>query len=186
MNTGWAFHVMLSWFGCEIIQLIHKRDYRLGLSSYVIMLWLWNYTARTQPAAHRNASQIARFMGPTWGPPRSCRPQMGPVLAPWTLLSGVLLPEKKVWSRISCNLLAASRTQSSSPPWSFSRIHSVSKSQLTADISDENKHPNIYTVPLLKPYITILQCYSLVALDILKRIHCDWYDICIAAAIANG
>ena len=32
--------------------------------------------------------QIARFMGPTWGPPGSCRPQMGPMLAPWTLLSG--------------------------------------------------------------------------------------------------
>ena len=34
-------------------------------------------------------SQIARFMGPTWGPPGSCRPQMGPMLAPLTLLSGV-------------------------------------------------------------------------------------------------
>ena len=33
-------------------------------------------------------TQIARFMGPTWGPPGSCRPQMGPMLAPWTLLSG--------------------------------------------------------------------------------------------------
>ena len=32
--------------------------------------------------------QLARFMGPTWGPPGSCRPQMGPMLAPWTLLSG--------------------------------------------------------------------------------------------------
>ena len=28
-------------------------------------------------------------MGPIWGPPGSCRPQMGPVLAPWTLLSGI-------------------------------------------------------------------------------------------------
>ena len=39
-------------------------------------------------------SQIARFMGPTWGPPRSCRPQMGPIamLAPWTLLSGLQHP----------------------------------------------------------------------------------------------
>ena len=27
-------------------------------------------------------------MGPTWGPPGFCRPQMGPMLAPWTLLSG--------------------------------------------------------------------------------------------------
>ena len=35
--------------------------------------------------------QIMRFMGPTWGPPGSCRPQMGPMLAPWTLLSGTLL-----------------------------------------------------------------------------------------------
>ena len=28
------------------------------------------------------------FMGPTWSPPGSCRPQMGPMLAPWTLVSG--------------------------------------------------------------------------------------------------
>ena len=35
-------------------------------------------------------SQIARFMGPTWGPPGSCWPQMGPILAPWTLLSGLM------------------------------------------------------------------------------------------------
>ena len=27
-------------------------------------------------------------MGPTWGPPGSCQPQMGPMLAPWTLLLG--------------------------------------------------------------------------------------------------
>ena len=30
-------------------------------------------------------------MGPTWGPPGSCRPRMGPMLAPWTLLSGMSL-----------------------------------------------------------------------------------------------
>ena len=27
-------------------------------------------------------------MGPTWGPPGSCRPQIGPMSAPWTLQSG--------------------------------------------------------------------------------------------------
>ena len=32
------------------------------------------------------SAQIAKFMGPTWGPPGSCRPQMGPMLASWTLL----------------------------------------------------------------------------------------------------
>ena len=30
-------------------------------------------------------------MGPTWGPPGSCQPQVGPMLAPWTLLSGNVL-----------------------------------------------------------------------------------------------
>ena len=36
-------------------------------------------------------SQIAKLMGPIWGASGSCRPQMGPMLAPWTLLSGVYL-----------------------------------------------------------------------------------------------
>ena len=31
---------------------------------------------------------IARFMGPTWGPFGAGRTQVGPMLAPWTLLSG--------------------------------------------------------------------------------------------------
>ena len=35
------------------------------------------------------ASQKTRLMGPTWGPSGSCRPQMGPMLAPWNLLSGL-------------------------------------------------------------------------------------------------
>ena len=33
---------------------------------------------------------IARLMGPTWGPYGADRTQMGPTLAPWTLLSGQL------------------------------------------------------------------------------------------------
>ena len=35
-----------------------------------------------------NYTQIAKFLKPTWGPPGSCRPQMNPMLAPWTLLLG--------------------------------------------------------------------------------------------------
>ena len=35
-------------------------------------------------------SQVGKFMGPSWVPPGSCRPQMGPMLAPWTLLSGIV------------------------------------------------------------------------------------------------
>ena len=37
-------------------------------------------------------SQIARFMGPTWGPSRADRTQVGPMLAPWTLISGLPKP----------------------------------------------------------------------------------------------
>ena len=44
-------------------------------------------------------------MGPTWGPPGSCRSQMGPMLAPWTLLSWLSDPigaALKCKSRCQC------------------------------------------------------------------------------------
>ena len=34
-------------------------------------------------------SLIARFMGPRWGPVGTDRTQLGPMLAPWTLISGL-------------------------------------------------------------------------------------------------
>ena len=40
-----------------------------------------HYTTRLK------TTQIAKFMGTTWGPHGSCRSQMGPMLAPWSLLS---------------------------------------------------------------------------------------------------
>ena len=43
-------------------------------------------------------SQIARFMGPTWGPPESCRSKMGPMLAPWILLSGLIYGWTNGWA----------------------------------------------------------------------------------------
>ena len=53
-------------------------------------------------------TQIAKLMGPTWGPAGSCRPQMGPMLAPWTLLSRYIPHIRRVggycglvWSRVS-------------------------------------------------------------------------------------
>ena len=53
--------------------------------------WLkWCDFRGSRPSDHSQSilPQVARFMGPTWGPPGSCRSQMGPMLAPWTLLSG--------------------------------------------------------------------------------------------------
>ena len=38
-------------------------------------------------------------MGPTWDPPGFCRPQMGPMMAPWTLLSGMAYAlRRKAWN----------------------------------------------------------------------------------------
>ena len=64
--------------------------------------------------AHRyNTSQITKFMGPTWGPPGSCRPQMGPMLALWTLLSWILqLIKYQLLHQSSDNLLFRERALS--------------------------------------------------------------------------
>ena len=39
---------------------------------------------------HWLSSPIARFIGPTWGQSGADRTQVGPMLAPWTLLSGIV------------------------------------------------------------------------------------------------
>ena len=41
---------------------------------------------------YEQSPQIAKFMGSTWGPPGSSRPQVSPMLAPWTFLSGTMRP----------------------------------------------------------------------------------------------
>ena len=49
-------------------------------------LWINDYSSIVPVLVE--VPQIAKFMGPTWGPPGSCRPQMGLMWASWTLLSG--------------------------------------------------------------------------------------------------
>ena len=54
-----------------------------------------------------------RFMGPTWGPSGANRTQVGPMLATWTLLSGLILRDESAfvevmgcrWTATSHNLL---------------------------------------------------------------------------------
>ena len=45
-------------------------------------------TVIMQSVNNSKGALIARVMGPTWGPSGADRTQVGPVLAPWTLLSG--------------------------------------------------------------------------------------------------
>ena len=49
------------------------------------------------PSSITITSHVARFMGPTWVPPGSYQPQMGPMLAPWTLLSG-MVQNNMIWN----------------------------------------------------------------------------------------
>ena len=49
------------------------------------LIWQWYPNSGHWPSI----SLIARFMGPTWDPPGDDRTQVGPMLAPWTLLSGL-------------------------------------------------------------------------------------------------
>ena len=49
------------------------------------------YLPKQQKRKHKKYvinSQLARFMGLTWGPPGADK--MGPMLAPWTFLSGFI------------------------------------------------------------------------------------------------
>ena len=48
---------------------------------------LLTMTATEASKSHKNGSLIARFVGPTWDPSGADRTQVGPMLAPWTLLS---------------------------------------------------------------------------------------------------
>ena len=67
--------------------------------------------------------QITKFMGPTWGPPGSCRPQMGPMLAPWTLLSGTLHHQECWLTSISQGLYSLScRTSYRKISWSLKAV----------------------------------------------------------------
>ena len=62
------------------------------------ILWLWMPWLFLPTSSHSidfiGPSLIARFMGPTWGPSGADRTQVGPMLAPWTLPSGLFFMRK--------------------------------------------------------------------------------------------
>ena len=82
----WSSHAWCAW--CHMrstkFQLIESHSYKYIT---ITTIWIGCCISRAQ-------SQISKFMGPTWGPPGSFRPQMGPMLAPWTLLSGMVTKRK--------------------------------------------------------------------------------------------
>ena len=75
------YDISLIWYISYMIYLL----YLSGVARFHLMAIPMFTTAASVPFL------IARFMGPTWGPSGADRTQMGPMLAPWTLLSGVPL-----------------------------------------------------------------------------------------------
>ena len=53
------------------------------------------------------SSPESKVTWPTWGPPESCRPQVGPMWAPWTLLSGWCYWLGSSVAKMNCNVLMA-------------------------------------------------------------------------------
>ena len=70
---------------CILMNKIIFFDNNFKESEYNISNKVW---VERKLFIHQLYTQITKFMGPTWGPPGSCWPQIGPVSAPWTLLSG--------------------------------------------------------------------------------------------------
>ena len=65
----------------ETMRFVHKT----GMS----MTWCNQQWTSGFPQEGRH-SMIAKFMGPKWGSPGAGRTQVGPMLATWTLISGLL------------------------------------------------------------------------------------------------
>ena len=73
---------VLSFFFGRLTTEVIARQEECAIVQYQLCSTQENHLISTR-------SQRAKLIGPTWGPPEFCRPQMGPILAPWALLSGV-------------------------------------------------------------------------------------------------
>ena len=109
----------ITWYSAQTnnynSQILHSRTTSHTLPSwtcYGVSSWDLQNKVDTwyiESALHlefHSCSQIARFIGPTWGPPGSCRPQMGPS----TLLSGLLLTYKPQTTVNICATVVAVHT----------------------------------------------------------------------------
>ena len=82
------------WLGCNGLKLCHmKQKYISCVGPGKFQGNYSQYNACSCPGflcwqIVNNLSLIAWFMGPTWGPSGADRTQVGPMLAPWTLLFG--------------------------------------------------------------------------------------------------
>ena len=86
-QSGDTFLALISWINRSEPP---KRQLGMGVIDRDLYVVKGVYMASAcQPCRIQSVTaQIARFMGPTWGLSGADRTQVGPMLAPWTLLSG--------------------------------------------------------------------------------------------------
>ena len=84
-NKAWAVGII---FGIHDIYDIFSQQWYLSMPDQL------HYIRSVMPEAgikgRDKSSLIARFMGQTWGPSGADRTQVGPMLVPWTLSSGII------------------------------------------------------------------------------------------------
>ena len=83
--------------GCHIL-LLRMGDY---VPRHIMALW-----------KQRKPSLIARFMEPPWDPSGTDRTQVGPMLVPWTLLSGITRLFSKAGSYANDSICQSNRVDS--------------------------------------------------------------------------
>ena len=86
-----GIETMTSWIGNaspqkrQVIRSFHvpsRLCHSVKLEESNTLIWRhWNARVSEYPRIHEacNYTLITRFMGSTWGPPESCRPQVGPI-----------------------------------------------------------------------------------------------------------
>ena len=96
-QSGWPTHVDdENWYGI----------FRLLIMLGPMTLSLHQNKTTASSITRKWLSLIARFMGPTWGPSGADRTQVSPMLAPWTLLSGMFTNTKPAlgyFKTVSCS-----------------------------------------------------------------------------------
>ena len=81
------------WFPCyNIINILHAFPTNFTPNCGCIYRKIFTMQRNMENTAMQQyAGMIAKFMRPSWGPTGADRAQVGPMLAPWTLLSGLPL-----------------------------------------------------------------------------------------------
>ena len=95
-----------------------------------------------------NGTQIATFIGPTWGPSGADRTQVGPMLAPWTLLSGKLCYTHSTGLNF-CKASLETRFQ----VWTETAMWKINHQSLNISIFHYHKFQHKYTLPNLRHVI---------------------------------